>query len=397
MSRARARFVPCIAGLLTLVGAGVIPAASASAKSSPLGGRALRQGSSGPDVRALQADLSRAGFAVAASGSFGPRTTRELESFQRFYRLRSTGVADRRLMAQLGTVMRLDANEVDATTGSGGSGLGGPTIKSKGIPKVVKRTTHVPTTTNDPTSVLNDPVLAPVAQDGGSQHLGERPLKQGMKGHDVRVLQSYLTLAGYPTSVDGDFGPTTKASLVKFEQANSLAADGVMTYAQSLSLRQDVAKAITATGAVGTPTLSPSGAVTAPSGAPQAVQEMIAAANSITSKPYIYGGGHGRWNDAGYDCSGSVSFVLHAAGLLSSSEDSTGLESYGSSGPGKWVTIYANAGHTWIVIAGLAFDTAHYGPTTPGGTGPRWLIKADATANLVDHTGGYVVRHPTGL
>jgi hypothetical protein len=124
---------------------------------------------------------------------------------------------------------------------------------------------------------------------------------------------------------------------------------------------------------------------------------MITAANSIDDKPYIYAGGHATWSAPGYDCSGSVSFVLHAAGLLSSSEDSTGLESYGSPGPGQWVTIYANAGHTWIVIAGLAFDTAHWGPTMPSGTGPRWLTKANATANLSDGTGGYTVRHPTGL
>jgi hypothetical protein len=121
---------------------------------------------------------------------------------------------------------------------------------------------------------------------------------------------------------------------------------------------------------------------------------MIAAANQIIDKPYIYAGGHGRWNDSGYDCSGAVSFALHGAGMLSSPEDSTELESYGAPGPGKWVTIYADAGHTWIVIAGIAFDTAHYGPTTPAGTGPRWL--SDPTGNLADG-GNYVVRHPSAL
>ena len=131
--------------------------------------------------------------------------------------------------------------------------------------------------------------------------------------------------------------------------------------------------------------------------APKVVQEMITAANSIDTKPYIYAGGHATWDAPGYDCSGAVSFVLHAAGLLSTPEDSTQLESFGSSGKGQWVTIYANAGHTWIVIAGLAFNTGHWGPTTPAGSGPRWLIKADATANLNDGTGGYTVRHPTGL
>ena len=102
------------------------------------------------------------------------------------------------------------------------------------------------------------------------------------------------------------------------------------------------------------------------------------------------------WKSDGYDCSGSVSFALHGANLLNSPEDSTELESYGSAGPGKWITIYADAEHTFIVVAGLAFDTAHYGPTTPGGTGPRWLTPANVTANLSDG-GDYVIRHPSGL
>ena len=147
-------------------------------------------------------------------------------------------------------------------------------------------------------------------------------------------------------------------------------------------------------GAVGNATINADGTATAPAGAPAVVQQMIAAANQIIDKPYIYAGGHGRWNDSGYDCSGAVSFALHGGGLLSSPEDSTGLESYGSPGPGNWITIYADAGHTWIVIAGIAFDTAHFGPTTPGGTGPRWLT--NPTGNLADG-GDYVVRHPTGL
>ena len=122
---------------------------------------------------------------------------------------------------------------------------------------------------------------------------------------------------------------------------------------------------------------------------------MIAAANQIIDKPYIYAGGHGKWNDTGYDCSGAVSYALHGAGLLSSPEDSTGLESYGSPGPGKWITIYADSGHTWVVVAGIAFDTADYGgPNIPSGTGPRW--RTNPTGNLADG-GNYVVRHPAGL
>ncbi|MGH2895712.1 MAG: hypothetical protein ACRDPM_20930, partial [Solirubrobacteraceae bacterium] len=175
-----------------------------------------------------------------------------------------------------------------------------------------------------------------------------------------------------------------------------LDTSGVVTYAQSQILRTVVAKAMTASGPVSKATLNSDGTVTPPAGAPQAVVDAINAANSIIDKPYAVGGGHGRWNDSAYDCSGAVSFALHGANLLSAPEDSTQLESYGSAGPGQWMTIYADAQHTFIVIAGLAFDTAHYGPTTPGGSGPRWLTPANVTANLRDG-GNYVIRHPSGL
>ncbi|MGH3260661.1 MAG: peptidoglycan-binding domain-containing protein, partial [Trebonia sp.] len=218
----------------------------------------------------------------------------------------------------------------------------------------------------------------------------------GMSGHDVRVLQGYLTLAGYPTAVDGSYGSATKAHVITFQQAKGLSpANGTVTYAETLVLRQAVAAELTG-GAVSDATLNSDGTVNAPSGAPELVQEVIAAANQIIDTPYIYAGGHAHWRSTGYDCSGAVSYALHGANLLTAPEDSTELESYGSPGPGKWITVYADAGHTFVVVAGLAFDTAHYGPTTPGGSGPRWLHPGYATANLSDG-GNYVVRHPSGL
>jgi peptidoglycan hydrolase-like protein with peptidoglycan-binding domain len=362
--------------------------------------RALRQGSRGASVAALQADLSQAGFVTTANGRFTNRTAATLKQFQSFYRLKATGVADAHTLALVRRVDKLDAVATDAS--SGGSGLA---IAKKGKAAKAKRGV-----TNDPTTLLkSNPVMAPVKRNGGSEHLGNRILRPGMHGHDVRVLQAYLTVDGYATTVDGDFGPSTKSSVVSWQTANDVMANAIFTYADSRKLREDVAKVEsspksvtnpttpTATTPGATATIDSAGNATAPASAPQVVQEMITAANSIDNKPYIYAGGHATWNAPGYDCSGAVSFVLHAAGLLSSSEDSTGLESFGSSGKGQWVTIYANAGHTWIVIAGLAFDTAHWGPTAPAGSGPRWLIKADATANLDDGTGGYTVRHPSGL
>jgi len=398
--------MPCLAGTAAIAAAGLVAAVPASAHS--LGSRTLRQGSGGSDVYALQADLSQAGFVTTATGRFTSATATEIKRFQHFYQLKVTGLADAHTVAVLRQVDKMDAAASDAPSGGSGLTVGKGTVKVK-----VKQTHAKRGVTNDPTKLLkSNPVLAPVAQNGGSEHLGNRVLKEGMDGHDVRVLQAYLTVDGYPTTVDGDFGPSTESSVVSWQGANDVAANGVVTYADTRLLRKDVAKVESSPKSVSngptttpppattpgaTATIDADGNATAPASAPAVVQEMIAAANSIDTKPYIYAGGHATWIAPGYDCSGSVSFVLHAAGLLSSSEDSTELESYGSPGPGQWVTIYANAGHTWIVIAGLAFDTAHWGPTMPAGTGPRWLTKANATANLSDGTGGYTVRHPTGL
>ncbi|HET7054369.1 MAG TPA: hypothetical protein VFI09_10695 [Solirubrobacterales bacterium] len=120
-----------------------------------------------------------------------------------------------------------------------------------------------------------------------------------------------------------------------------------------------------------------------PASAPPAVQGAIEAANSIATTPYIWGGGHGSFESSGYDCSGAVSFALNGGGFLSSPLDSTGLETWGEAGPGQWITVYANAEHAWMIIAGLAFDTV-------GGPGPRWHPE------LVDSPEGFIARHPSG-
>jgi peptidoglycan hydrolase CwlO-like protein len=120
-----------------------------------------------------------------------------------------------------------------------------------------------------------------------------------------------------------------------------------------------------------------------PSGAPPAVRAAIEAANSIATTPYIWGGGHGSFESSGYDCSGAVSFALNGGGFLSSPLDSTGLSTWGEPGAGQWITVYANAGHAWAIIAGLAFDTS-------GGAGPRWHPEP------VSSTEGFIARHPPG-
>ena len=124
-----------------------------------------------------------------------------------------------------------------------------------------------------------------------------------------------------------------------------------------------------------------------PANAPAAVKKVIAAANKIRTKPYIYGGGHGRWWDAGYDCSGAVSFALHGGSLIDTPMPSGSLEGWGSGGKGRWITVYANGGHAYAIIAGLRWDTAG----TTNGTGPRWHKSLRAQAS-----GPFTARHPEG-
>ena len=131
--------------------------------------------------------------------------------------------------------------------------------------------------------------------------------------------------------------------------------------------------------------INPDGLASAPSSAPPAVKAAIAAANSIATTPYVWGGGHGSWYSYGYDCSGAVSFSLFGAGLLNTPLTSGALESYGEPGPGKWITIYANATHTYMVVAGLRWDTVG----DESGTGPRWHAEPP-------YPEGFVVRHPVG-
>lgn len=137
-------------------------------------------------------------------------------------------------------------------------------------------------------------------------------------------------------------------------------------------------------------TLKPDGTATIPTDAPSRVAAIIQAGNEVARKPYVYGGGHGRfansvWSDTAYDCSGSISFTLAAAGMIDAPMTSGALADWGEPGPGKWVTIYANAEHTFMYVAGLRFDTSGR-----QNTGSRWQT---ATRNL----SGFRVVHPKGL
>jgi hypothetical protein len=254
-----------------------------------------------------------------------------------------------------------------ASSGSGGVSAGGASASGSGSTKTSTTPTKAPT--------------------GASSATDSPTLKEGSKGHWVDVLQEDLTFAGFPTQVDGDFGPGTKTSVNKFKQAHGLIPNGIFQPKAWTALRAAVKAAESSVPAGSKARLDPDGLVSAPADAPTVVKDVIDAANRIATKPYCYGGGHASFTSSCYDCSGSVSYALHAADLLSAPEASTELESFGSVGYGEWITIYANAGHAYMEVAGLYFDTA--AQSSSNGE-DRW------SATNVSGLSGYVVRHPTG-
>ncbi len=322
-------------------------APAAVAKKPGLGDRALRPGASGADVRALQRALRSAGVSVKVDGQFGPSTVRAVKRFQRAAQLTPSGVVGRKTIAAL--------RQVQASEGTGGYDLARATKKQK------------------------------------RGRLGSRvPLRRGMRGQDVRVLQDFLRKVGQTVSIDGHFGSSTLKAVMAFEQAATRPADGVMDAADIDALRAMAASGVPAAQPVVAPagekaTIGPDGLAIAPASAPEQVKQIIAAGNQIATMPYKYGGGHAKFEDTGYDCSGSVSFALHGAGLLEQALPSGGFVDWGDPGPGQWVTIYAHSGHMYMVVAGLRFDTSG---RTKNNT--RWQTEMRSTAR-------YTVRHPPGL
>jgi peptidoglycan hydrolase-like protein with peptidoglycan-binding domain len=231
------------------------------------------------------------------------------------------------------------------------------------------------------------------AADAVAASYGSRTLRQGSTGIDVKRLQRYLDRAGYETSADGIFGPATARSVRGFEADEERRPNGAATRFEQHLVRVRAAQApveeeapLTEDPATEEAYIDDSGLAVAPASAPEAVKAIIAAGNEIATAPYKYGGGHTRrWRDSGYDCSGSMSYALHGAGLLDTPLDSTGFMSWGERGRGQWVTTYANAGHSYMVVAGLRFDTS-----ARKQTGNRW-------SDTMRSPRGYVIRHPEGL
>jgi hypothetical protein len=194
-----------------------------------------------------------------------------------------------------------------------------------------------------------------------------RARDRSQRSGGVRSLQRRI---GVPA--DGVFGPGTEAALKRWQEAHGLVADGVA----GPQTRSEL-------GIGPGPVLKRRGGGSGGRGG--RLGRLIAAANRIATAPYKYGGGHGSYRDSGYDCSGSISYALHGAGLLRTPLNSTGLMSYGLPGPGRHVTIYANAGHAYMTVGGRRFDTS-----ARRETGSRWTSTPRSPA-------GYVVRHPPGL
>jgi len=270
------------------------------------------------------ADMQRK-LGVPADGVFGPQTKRALRRWQRRHGLTADGIAGpmtRRAM-----------------------GLGsGPVLKPK----------------------------------RARAHQRSRPRRSGRgrtrRGGGVRTLQRKL---GVPA--DGAFGPQTTRAVRRFQRRHGLTADGVVGPATRRALGMGPGRMLKRKGGG-----NRGGSRTRP-GSYRVVQRVIAAANRIARTPYRYGGGHGSFDDWAYDCSGSVSYALHGAGLLRSPLASGDFEGYGRPGPGKHITIYANTGHMYMVVDGRRFDTS-----ARSITGSRWTNEMRSSA-------GYVVRHPAGL
>jgi peptidoglycan hydrolase-like protein with peptidoglycan-binding domain len=230
---------------------------------------------------------------------------------------------------------------------------------------------------------------SPGGETPGAQNA---PAGEGSMWDSVTRLQAALHLP-----VDGEFGPETEAAIMRLQARHGLTADGVVgpdTWALlGVSGERTLTpppSALIGAGNAERNTSSAGGSgeagdTTSAGGGEGVVARVIAAADEIATRPYVYGGGHGSFQSEGYDCSGSVSYALHGGGLLSSPEDSTALESYGEPGPGKYITIYANSEHAYMVIDGKRYDTVALAED-----GSRW-------GGPSSDGGSFVERHPAGL
>jgi peptidoglycan hydrolase-like protein with peptidoglycan-binding domain len=342
--------VPPAAGVSGAVGAA---APATAAARTPV----LKRGSHGAGVARVQRALG-----LTPDGVFGPATARAVKRWQRAHGLTADGVVGAATRAALGAaaargghhvhVPARAARRVQRLLGLRVDGIFGPQTRAA---LTAFQRAHGLTVDGLP-GPQSFAALEAARGHGAS----------GGEGPTVAHLQRLLGVGA-----DGVFGPQTRAAVKGFQAAHGLAADGVVGPATWAALGVRSSRILKMRHSSHT-------------GRPGVVSRVVAAANRIAGTPYVWGGGHGSFTASGYDCSGSVSYALHGGGLLSSPLDSGSLESYGVPGPGRHITIYANAGHAYMVIDGRRYDTSGLSQR-----GTRWTGEMRSSA-------GYVVRHPRG-
>ncbi|HEY1833532.1 MAG TPA: peptidoglycan-binding protein [Solirubrobacteraceae bacterium] len=359
-----------------------------------------------PGEEGRQVELLQSALGIAVDGIYGPQTERAVESFQSAHGLSVDGIAGPETSSALrgGASSRGVTASVADVSGEGGGdaikqlqialqlpadGVFGPETEAAvrrlqarhglsvdgivgpatwTVIGVSSQETLTPPSSAMPTAHSSSHHARAAAADASSSSV--------VSGSAVERLQHALKLP-----VDGNFGPETEAAVRRLQERHGLSVDGVVGPATWSVL-----------GIGDEETLTPPASARASSGSDEGssaaegvVSQVIAAGDEIATRPYVWGGGHGSFISEGYDCSGSVSYALHGGGLLSSPEDSSALESYGDPGPGRFITIYANAEHAFMVVDGKRFDTVALAET-----GNRWSSSMTSTA-------GFVARHPAGF